>query len=138
MKRRVAMLGAMAYGLAVILGGCAQRTIVVTSEPPGAIVWLNDVEIGRTPVEASFLFYGTYDVQVRLEGYEAINTGRRAVAPWYEYPPFDLIAEASPVPVRTRIRWHFDLTPLGTEPTDESALTDRARQMRDRMEQRTR
>ncbi len=138
MTRHAALRGAMACGLAVALGGCAQRTIVVTSEPPGALVWLNDVEIGRTPVSASFLYYGTYDVQVRLDGYHAINTGRTAVAPWYEYPPIDLIAELSPVPVRTTVRWHFDLTPLDTKPTDEAALTDRAREMRDRLEQRTR
>lgn len=119
---------------AAVVGGCAQRRIVITSEPPGALVWLNDVEIGRTPVEASFLYYGTYDVQVRLEGYEAINTGRTAWAPWYEYPPFDLVAEMSPVPVRTTIRWHFDLTPIGTEATNEGALMDRAREMRERLD----
>ncbi|MFB3120043.1 MAG: PEGA domain-containing protein [Stenotrophomonas maltophilia] len=41
---------------------------MITSEPPGALVWLNDREIGRTPVDVDFEFYGRYDVRLHLPG----------------------------------------------------------------------
>lgn len=59
-----------ALGAAVSLAGCVERTISITSDPSGALVFLNDEEIGRTPCEASFLHYGTYDVRIVKDGYE--------------------------------------------------------------------
>lgn len=119
------------------LAGCVERTITVTSEPPGAIVWLNDVEIGRTPVETGFTFYGTYDVRLRLEGYESVIESRKANAPVYDLPAIDLIAEAIPARIQSAFAWHFVLTPLPerVEGADQDALRedllDRARGLRD-------
>ena len=58
----------------VLLGGCVKRTIMVTSDPEGALVWLNEREVGRTPVEVEFLYYGTYDVRLVKDGYEPLLT----------------------------------------------------------------
>lgn len=96
---------------AVCLGGCMQRTLTITSEPEGALVWVNDVEVGRTPVETSFTFYGTYDVRLRKEGYEPLSTCRVARTPVYEYPPIDFVTMALPWRTNTKIAWHFDLEP---------------------------
>jgi hypothetical protein len=115
------------------LGGCLERTIHVTSDPPGALVYLNDVEIGRTPVETSFLYFGTYDVRLRLDGYEPIVTSKRAKAPIYEMPGPDLLASAWPGRISTDIRWHFDLTPAPTGPEAEADLLDRARSLRQQL-----
>lgn len=112
--------------------GCLQRRIHITSNPPGATVWLNDVEVGQTPLDADFLHYGVYDVRVRKDGYEPITTERHARAPVYEWAPIDLLAEAVPAPIETVVRWHFDLEPQ--HPLDEAArglLLNRARTMRD-------
>lgn len=127
---------AILVGSAPLLTGCVTRTsdrrIVVTSDPPGATVWLNDVEIGRTPTEASFKFYGTYDLQLRLDGYEPVHEGRTAHAPLHEQPGFDLLAAAWPWRPRHEVAWHFDLQPtpertLGTQEL-ETQLIERARQ----------
>jgi len=119
---------------ALVLTGCLERTIRVTSDPPGAIVWLNDTELGRTPVETDFTFFGVYDVRLRLEGYEPVTSSRKAKAPFYEYPGIDLIAEAVPARIPTLIEWHFDLIPLAetrlSKPQAEGELLDRAREMR--------
>lgn len=132
---RVRTLGIL-VGSAALLSGCVTRTndrrIVVTSDPPGATVWLNDVEIGRTPTEASFKFYGTYDLQLRLDGYQPVHEGRTAHAPLHEQPGLDLIAAAWPWRPRHEVTWHFDLEPtpertLGTEEL-ETQLIERARQ----------
>ena len=51
----------------VSLTGCIERTISITSEPSGALVHLNDDEVGRTPLTVPFTFYGVYDVRVEHE-----------------------------------------------------------------------
>jgi hypothetical protein len=137
-RTRAGILGSLACLAA--LPGCLERTISITSDPPGALVYLNDVEIGRTPVETDFAFYGTYDVRLKLEGYEAIATSREASAPIYEYPGPDLIAEAIPAKIRTRIEWHFDMQPLAYLQPDadksalDRALLERAAELRDKSE----
>lgn len=107
--------------------GCVERRINITSEPPGAIVWLNDVEVGRTPVSTGFTFYGTYDVRLNLEGYEPLVTSAEAHAPVYEYPVVDLLAIAWPGRIVSKVNWHFDLEPAQT---DQAALLERAAGLR--------
>ncbi|HRQ73350.1 MAG TPA: PEGA domain-containing protein [Phycisphaerales bacterium] len=116
------------------LTGCVERRLSVTSDPPGALVYINDLEVGRTPLQTSFLFHGWYDVRVELEGYEPLRTEAEAAAPVYEYPPIDLVAEALPMKIRNTQRWHFVLSPLAeaalTGEEAEGLLAERARAMR--------
>lgn len=122
---------------AAVLPGCLERRLSITSEPPGALVWVNDVELGRTPVEADFTFYGEYDVRVRLEGYEPIQRQMTASQPLYEYPPIDLVAGALPVDFENTVRWHFDLEPSlekrQTAEEFEKGLLERARGVREQL-----
>lgn len=122
-------------GATLLLAGCLERTIRVTSDPPGALVWLNDTEIGRTPAEARFKFYGVYDVRLELAGYEPVHEGREAVAPFYEYPGPDAIASAIPARIHNVVQWHFDLTPspAPSDPDAEAQMLARARALRDRL-----
>ena len=126
-------LAALLCAAATLLApGCARRTISITSEPPGALVWINDQEVGRTPVSTDFRYYGTYDVRLRLNGYEPLRTSAKADAPLYEFPPIDLAAEAAGT--ETRVHWHFVLQPavestLSGEALD-SELISRANQLR--------
>ena len=110
---------------ALLLTGCVERQIRVTSTPPGARVWLNDQEIGVTPCESGFTFYGGYDLRLEKPGYEAIHELRSAKAPLHEYPVVDLAATAAPSKLSNTITWHFDLTPVAERSRDpELALTD--------------
>jgi hypothetical protein len=95
----------------LVLPGCLTRRITITSNPSGATVWLNDAEVGRTPLSTDFIYYGDYDVRVKLEGYEPINQRMTAQAPIQEIPPFDLLAEAFPSKIDHQVKWHFDLVP---------------------------
>jgi PEGA domain-containing protein len=127
------MLRLMLIAVLLSTTGCIQRRIRVTSEPPGAIVWLNDTEIGRTPTEAEFTFYGSYDVRLELDGYEPIHQAQYTRAPFHEYPGPDLIAEALPFKFDTLIEWHFDLEQIAerVQPPEqvEADLLDRAHEM---------
>ena len=79
--------------LAASLCGCVERTMTITTDPPGAIVTVNDEEVGVSPVKFSFLWYGDYDIILRKTGYQTLATNHRVDAPWYQWPPFDLVAE---------------------------------------------
>lgn len=120
----------------LLLGGCAERRIRVTSEPAGARVWLNDEEIGRTPAEARFTFYGHYDVRLEMPGYEPYHAEHTARAPLHEYPGPDLVAAAAPTNIRHTVEWHIELTPTpetSAEPeTARTELIDRAAGLRER------
>lgn len=118
--------------LSGLAGGCMSRRVSITSEPIGATVTVNDIEIGRTPVEADFTYYGVYDVLVTKDGFEPLRAKARAKAPLYEFPPVDLAASATNA--ERVVRWHFALTPalerkLTTEEF-ERGLMDRARTLR--------
>ncbi len=125
----IAGLGA-AMAAFLPLGGCLSRHLEITSEPPGARVWLNDVEIGRTPVAAEFTHFGDYSVRLEHDGYEPLDTHKRAWAPWYEYPPIDLLITALPFHIETKIDWHFELSPRTSE--GDVGVEDRARELRER------
>ncbi len=98
---------------------CMRRTIRVTSDPPGAAVTVNDTQVGRTPCEFDFTYYGTYDVLWTLDGYEPLRKPMPTRAPLYEYPPFDIPATAWPGGIETVRNWHVTLTP-----SQESAIGD--------------
>ena len=48
----------------LFLGGCVERKLTINTEPQGAVVFLNDEEIGTSPVTASFEWYGDYNVRI--------------------------------------------------------------------------
>ena len=73
--------------------GCVQRRMFINSNPPGATVWINDREVGTTPVATHFRFYGTHEIRLAKDGYETLTVQQPVRPPWYEIPPFDLVSE---------------------------------------------
>ena len=113
--------------LVVLCSGCVRRTIMITSEPPGVLVWVNDREVGRTPVDIDFEHYGVYDVRLELNGHEPMMTSGKAAPPWWDGVGADFFAELVPADLHSEVRWHYVLTPL-TE--DRDALIERASLLR--------
>ena len=110
----------------VLCAGCVRRTIAITSTPSDALVFVNDREVGRTPCEVDFLFYGEYDVRLKHEGYESIVGSGTASAPIWDFIGADLLVEVAPLDLESRVDWHFDFIPANNDPVD---LLARARQM---------
>jgi len=113
-------------------GGCVQRQLTVTTDPPGALVHLNDQEFGRTPVTRDFTWYGTYDVQLRREGYETRKTRGKIIAPWWQWVPFDLVAELLPLTDRRQL--HYKLKPATQQTIDPQRMLDRAEALRGQLQ----
>jgi hypothetical protein len=112
---------------AALLASCVDNRIVITSEPSGAVVELNDVVVGRTPVEVSYTYTGVYDVRLDAPGHEPLSTSADTGVSFREWPVIDLISQAIPPTDRRRVEWHFVLEPLDT---DREALLERARSLR--------
>jgi len=104
--------------------------MTITSDPPGAVVYVSNVEVGRTPVTIPFLWYGDYDVILRLEGHNTLTTHAQINMPIYEYPPFDLLSEMAPWTYRDLRYLHYKLMPL--TPPNEEDLIQRAQAMEKR------
>jgi len=96
---------------AIILGGCVERKLTINTQPQGALVVLNDEEIGASPVTVSFEWYGDYDVRISKEGYETLKTHRNLKAPWYDNFPFDFFAWLNPERTVDEYEWTFGLAP---------------------------
>ena len=116
------------------ISGCVERRLTVTSEPEGALAYLNNQEIGRTPVTRDFTWYGNFDVQLRKEGYQTRKTNKHVTAPWWQWPPFDLFAEVLPLRLRDDRAISFTLRPASSQPADPIALLDRAAEMRGKLQ----
>lgn len=131
---RPALSGCILCGALILLSllsltGCVERLITVNSEPPGAIVWLNDEEVGATPVTVPFTWYGKYGVVIRKDDYQTVNTVKDVPAPFYQWPPLDLVAECFlPFKITDHHQWSFSLNPQ--TPTDTNQLIKRAKDLR--------
>ena len=91
MVRRYACV--LLVAAAPLLSGCVERRFRVETNPPGAYVTVNNIPYGPSPVDVPFLYYGYYDILLQKEGYQTQRIREHVRAPWYAYPPIDLIVE---------------------------------------------
>lgn len=115
--------------LFLLLPGCVRRRLTVRSDPPGAMVYIDDQQIGVTPVATSYTYYGTRNFVLQKDGYETVEASRTFNAPFYEIPPLDFIAENLwPFELRDERVVDFQMVPQQTVQTDR--LIERAQDLR--------
>lgn len=88
-----AYLALAAIVLSLGLSGCVQRRMLIRSEPSGALVYIDDHEIGTTPVAANFTYYGKRKIRLVKDGCETLTVMQDIPTPWYEYVPLDFVSE---------------------------------------------
>ena len=92
--------------------GCVERQLTINTVPSGALVELNDEQIGLSPVTVNFNWYGDYNVTIRKEGFETLKTHRELKGPWYDKFPFDFFAQClNPKKIVDKYEWSFELEP---------------------------
>jgi len=67
--------------------------MTIRSNPSGATVFVDDQQIGTTPVSTSFRYYGTRKIKLVKPGYETHTALHTFDVPWYQVPPLDFISE---------------------------------------------
>jgi hypothetical protein len=80
-------------GVLALLSGCVERRFVIESSPPGAKVFVNNREVGSTPADYPFTYYGTYLITLEMDGFQTRTIEQHVSPTWYSYPPLDFIFE---------------------------------------------
>jgi len=126
---RTSLPAAVLGGLTLLSVGCVERTLTIRSAPDGALVHLNQREVGRTPLTVDFTWYGDYDVVLRKDGYQTLTTHRRIHAPWYQWPGIDFVTECLiPATITDHQEIAFELQPA--EPVRRAELLQRSEAFR--------
>ena len=100
--------------------GCVRRRLTVRTNPPGALVFIDGQEIGRTPVATPFTYYGTRKFRIVKDGYETISVNQPFPSPWYQLPPLDFVSEnLVPNEIRDERVVDFELVPKTISATSD-------------------
>ena len=128
MRRLVCLTALLTMGSTA---GCVERRFTVFSDPPGALVYLNDRYLGHAPVDGYLTYYGKQQFTLIREGYETLKVVQPYSPPWYEWPGIDFATENIwPFKVRDVRRFYFTMRPLQSIPPDD--VRTRAEQLRAR------
>jgi len=111
--------------------GCVHRRMTIRTNPPGAVAYVDDYEIGTTPVSTDFTYYGTRKVRLVKDGCETLTVMQPIRAPWYEITPLDFVFENLwPCEIKDHRALDYQLTPQMVVPTEQ--LLERAEGLRAR------
>jgi len=125
--RRVFLLAAAAAVLSS--PGCVQRRMTIRSNPPGALVYVDDYPLGSTPVSHDFVYYGTRKIRLVKDGYETLTVRQPFPVPWYEIFPLDFVTE-NIIPWEVRDERVVDLAMQPAASTPAELVVSRAEQVR--------
>jgi hypothetical protein len=106
-----------------------RRRLTVNSNPQGALVYVDNQQIGTTPCSVDFTYYGTREIRLIKPGFETLTVNQPIPAPWYEYTPIDFVSEnLVTMKIRDNRTVNYNLAPQLVVPAQE--LIDRANQLR--------
>lgn len=83
------------------------RVMEIDSDPPGALVRLDEEVIGRTPLEYEFIHYGRRRLTLYLPGYRTWSRRIEPRPPWYSRFPLDFFTEVL-LPMGLTHRFSYD------------------------------
>jgi len=99
--------------------GCVQRRMTIRSNPPGALVYVDDYQIGTAPVSHDFVYYGTRKIRLVKDGYETLTVRQPFPLPWYEIFPLDFVTEnLIPWEIRDERVVDLSMVPAASLPPD--------------------
>jgi len=109
--------------------GCVQRRMTIRSSPPGALVYVDDYQIGTTPVSTDFVYYGTRKIRLVKDGFETLTVRQPFPLPWYQVFPLDFVTENLwPGEIRDERVVDLAMSPMAATPAEE--VVARAEQAR--------
>lgn len=99
------------------------------TNPPGALVYVDNQHIGTTPCSVDFIYYGTREIRLIKPGYETLTVNQPIPTPWYQIPPLDFVSEnLVAMKIRDNRTVTYDLAPQLVVPKEQ--LLERANQLR--------
>jgi hypothetical protein len=126
---RRAAICLLVVAVIVAESGCVRRRLNVRTNPPGALVYVDNQLIGETPCGVDFTYYGTREIRLVKPGFETLAINQPIPTPWYEYPPLDFVSENLwPAKIRDNRTVVYDMRPQLMVPNHE--LINRGEQLR--------
>lgn len=113
----------------IMAAGCVQRRMTIRSNPPGALVYVDDYQLGTTPVSHDFVYYGTRKIRLVKDGYETLTVRQPFPVPWYEIFPLDFVTE-NLIPWEIRDERVVELAMQPAASTPPELVVSRAEQVR--------
>lgn len=111
------------------LSGCVVRRYTVRTDPPGALVIVNDEALGPAPASRSFEYYGDRRITLMKDGYETQTIIQPISAPWWDNYLTEFFTEnLVPWVVRDERDYTFKMAPARTPSMEE--VSTRAEAMR--------
>jgi hypothetical protein len=103
--------------------------MIIRTNPPGALAYVDDNEVGLTPVAISPIYYGNRKIRLVKDGYETLTVIQPMPPPWYEIPPLDFFSENTvPGKLRDLRTYDYQMRPQGVVPKED--LLSRAENLR--------
>ena len=114
-----------------LASGCVRRRLNIVTDPPGAMVHVDNTPVGSTPTATPFTYYGTREIRVTKPGYETVVVKENIFPKWYQRPPLDFFAEVVwPFEIRDKREVDIKLPPK--KMVSQKELLDRASDLRSR------
>jgi hypothetical protein len=123
------VMSVVILALAVAAAGCVQRRMTIRSNPPGALVYVDDYQLGTTPVSHDFVYYGTRKIRLVKDGYETLTVRQPFPLPWYQIFPLDFVTE-NLVPWEIRDERVVDVAMVPAASAPPESVVARAEQAR--------
>lgn len=118
-------------GISFATCGCVDRRFVVTTNVPGAQIYLDGEPLGPAPVDSHYEYTGLREFRAVAPDYQPLVQKVRFKPRWYDYPGLDLFAEVF-WPFRIEDVRYINLNMVPAQPVHVDELNDRAAQVRQR------
>ncbi len=119
-RRTNPLLWLLLAGWIVLAAGCVQRRITIRSNPPGALVYVDNHAIGTTPVSHEFTYYRTGQIRLVKDGYETLTVLQPIRTPWYQWFGLDFVSEnVIPWEIRDERVYSYQMVPQRIVPVEE-------------------
>ena len=129
MRVRAVAAAFAVVALTLSTSGCVQRRMTIRSNPPGALVYVDDYQLGTSPVSHDFVYYGTRKIRLVKDGYETLTVRQPFPLPWYQIFPFDFVTE-NILPWEIRDERVVDLAMVPSASAPPESVVARAEQAR--------
>jgi hypothetical protein len=123
--------------LLFLLAGCTDRFLSIRSEPDGAKAYLDGKEIGTTPCEVPFTWYGGRELVLEKTGFRSRTEILDVNAPWWQWPILDFITDVLlPFTITDRRPFLFPLVPMEADAKTIDEVRKRADELRQRSKEK--